>query len=897
MSARTPDGPPLFLRLLARWLVRGPEAPFVRADLEELMARDRERGMSARRAGSRYARNLLGSAISTWRAGLRTPRFPGGSWLDVRLGFRMLVKYPALTLVGGLAMAFAVWVGAGSFEFLTQNLHPSLPLPEGHRVVGIRVWDAAEGGPEERIAHEFGIWRGELESVGELGAFRTLERNLLLGEGHGQPVQVAEMTASGFRVARVPPILGRYLNDADERVGAPAVVVLGHETWRMHFGGDPTVIGRAVRLGDSRRTVVGVMPEDFAFPVAHDAWMPLRADVLEHEPRGGPPIRVFGRLAPGTSRTEAQSEVTAVGRRLAAELGESHEHLRPQVLPYARSIMDVSGEVTLSLGAINLFFLMLLVLVCGNIALLLFARAATREGEIVVRSALGASRGRILTQLFIEAVVLLGAAAAVGLSAASLALEWWLGVAEIEAGGRLPFWFDAALSPSTVLYTGLLTVVGAVIAGVVPALKLTGRGVEGPLRQAAAGAGGLRFGGVWTAVIVAQVAVTVAFPVFAFVMRREVVQIRSFDVGFPAEEYLSARIDLDRESASGPSADSSQAAHLTRVGAAYRELEQRLEAEPAVAGVTFSERLPGTYHPQGWLEVEDGPAPGDDSGLRPKASLVSVDADYFDVLGAPILSGRGFHPGDLGSEPRPVIVNQSFVNDVLGGQSPVGRRVRFARPPEAEPGPWYEIVGAVRDLGMISGDLYGAGLYRPAAAGETTALHLAVHMRGDPASFAPRLRALATTVDPGLRLHEILPLDEVGITMWLESQFIFRLLIIVSSIALLLSLAGIYSAMSFAVSRRTREIGVRVALGADARRVAAAIFRRPLTQVAAGIAVGGTLTAALILALSGGAVSARGFAMVAAYLTLMVGVCLLACIVPTRRALSLEPTEALRAEG
>ncbi len=820
----------------------------------------------------------------------------GISWLDIKLGFRMLVKYPGLTLVGGLAMAFAIAVGTASFEFLTQMLRPTLPLDDGDRVVGIRLWDAAAGRPEEQALHDFFTWREELESVEDLGAFRTLERNLITGEGRGEPVTLAEMTASGFRMARVPPLLGRALVEADEQSGTAPVVVLGYDVWQRRFGGDPAAVGQTVRLGSEEATVVGVMPEGFAFPVSHDLWVPFRLNALSYERGQGPAIRVVGRLAPGATRKEAQAELTTLGRRAAADFPETHEHLRPQVLPYANSILDVSGEVPLALFSVNLFLVMLLVLVCGNVALLMFARAATRESEIVVRNALGASRGRIIGQLFAEALVLGGVAVLLGLAAAGFALQWWLGVSAAEAGGRLPFWFSANLSPATVLYAILLTLLGAAIAGVVPALKLT-RGLGTRLRQASAGGGGLRLGGVWTAVIVAQVAVTVAFPATAFFMRREVVEIQSADVGFPAGEYLSARLELDLEPPPGASADIPQVEFLARFGATYQELERRLEAEPAVVGVTFADRLPRTFHPQRRVEVEEGLAAPPESALRPRASSVSVAPDYFEVLGAPILSGRGFHSGDLESDARVVIVNQSFVAKVLGDRNPIGRHVRFARPPDAEAEPWYEIVGVVRDLGMVSGNLEGAGFYLPAAPGEVSPLHLAIRVRGEPEAFAPRLRAVAAEVDPSLRLHDLQPLDEVGATMWLESDFLSRLLILVSAIALLLSLAGIYSVMSFTVSRRTREIGIRVALGADRRRVIAAIFRRPLAQVGLGILGGGGLVAALMLPIYEGALSARHVGVLVAYVALMLGVCLLACIVPTQRALRIEPTEALRADG
>lgn len=275
------------------------------------------------------------------------------------------------------------------------------------------------------------------------------------------------------------------------------------------------------------------------------------------------------RLASGFGLDEAQAELTTIGLRLAAEFPDTHAHLRPEVLPYAQSIRDIRGLQAAALLSINVFLIMLLVLVCGNVALLMFARAATRESEIVVRTALGAGRGRIIGQLFAEALVFAGVAAPAGLVAARFLLRWWLTVAEIDAGGRLPFWFTASLAPSTVVYALGLTLVGTIVSGIVPALKVTGRGIEARLRQASAGAGGLRFGGIWTVVIVTQVAVTLAFPAAVFLVRRSVINVQALDAGFPAAEYLSARLEMDREDASRST---------------YQEMERRLSGEPRRRG-------------------------------------------------------------------------------------------------------------------------------------------------------------------------------------------------------------------------------------------------------------------------------------------------------------------------
>ena len=858
------------------------------------------------------------------------------SWLDFKLGFRMLVRYPGLTLVGGLAMAFAIWIGAGAFELATQIIRPTLPLPAGSEIVAIRNWDVAASRAEAHIAHDLAVWRETLTSVTEIGAYRALERNLIIGNGRGEPVEVAEITASAFRMTRVPPLMGRTLLESDERPGAQSVVVIGYDVWQRRFGGDSAVVGKTVRLARSAVTVVGVMPKGYAFPVAQSFWVPLRLETAGYARREGPAISAFARLAPGASLSEAQAELTALGKRASIEFRDTHEHLRPQIMPYAKSIVNITGWRSVGVMSINLPLLMLVALICGNVALLLFARAATRESELIVRSALGAGRGRIIMQLFAEALVLGGVAAVVGLAAASSGLKWVMGVVEAEFlhGGRLPFWFQSRLSPTTLLYAALLTLTAAAIAGILPALKVT-RGVGARLRQATAGSGGLRFGGVWTVVIVAQVAVTVAFPAVAFFVRRDAVQIENVDVGFPTSQYLSARLEMDRDPPSGFAGDTTRAAFTARFRSTYQELERRIVAEPNVRRTAFADRLPLMYHPHRLIAVDAGGAaplhPAWPAGYR--VSAASVSPGYFDAVDAPIVMGRGFlasdHAVDLGEPGDPdarggvVIVNRSFVNLVLGGRNPIGRRIQYVeleewdapRPPSESKAPWYEIVGVVRDLGMAvgsdgagspnnpdvekqaaGGDPKVAGIYHPVAPGGVYPAHMAVHVSGDPAAFAPRLRAIATEIDPTLRLYAVTPLSNVTESELQFLNFWFRMLLGVAVIALVLSLAGIYAVMSFTVARRTREIGVRIALGASRRRVVTAIFRRPLAQVGLGVIAGGGLVAVLTRAVAG-ELSANEIALVVAYVAMMMAICLIACIVPTRRALRVEPTEALRAEA
>jgi predicted permease len=807
--------------------------------------------------------------------------------LDFKLGFRMLVKYPGLTIVGGLAMAFGIWFGAVTFEMFGMLSSTKLPLPDGDRIVRIRNRDIM-GGYEPRSLHDLQLWRRTLRSVTDLGAYRDVKANLVGADGNAQPVEAAEITASAFRIAPDRPLLGRALDTSDERAGASPVIVLGYDVWQERFDGNLGIVGRNVQIGSNYATVVGVMAEGYAFPVSHELWIPFRTDIPGIEPRTGPAIVVFGRLAPGMTLEAAQAELTSLGKRAATEFPATHAQLQPRVYSYVQSEMNSAGDVQVT-ALINFFVIMLVVVMCSNVALLLFARAASREAEIIVRSALGASRRRIMMQLFAEALVLGGVAVVAGLAAAQLALNR-LGrpYLEVFESGRLPFWYDFSLSATTVLYACALAVLGAVIAGIMPARKIT-RGLGSRLRAGTAGGGGVSFGGVWTAVIIVQVALTVALPAVVLLERNEIRRIESYDAGFAAAEYLGVRV-------TGPALPAVLSASLEM-------LRQRLEAEAAIAGVTFVDRLPRDNDREHRTAVVSLPG-------NPTTTVATawIDPSYFDVLAAPVLVGRNFNSSDLVPEARVVIVDQVFVETAMEGRNPVGHRVRVSEGRAIEAAsaqlPWYEIIGVVKELGMTepARRRRRAGLYFPAVPGSNGALHLIVHARGEPSSIAPRVRELATVVDPTLRIESITRLDQVANpTLWFLRLWM-RITIGLTAIALLLSLTGIYAVLSYTVARRTREIGVRVALGASARRVITAIFWRPLTQVVIGVVAGGTLVG--LAAMSS---TVRGFtgssgltlgdiALLVAYAVLMLAVSLLACVIPTWRALSVQPTEALRAE-
>lgn len=813
-----------------------------------------------------------------------------GLSLDVRLALRLLVKHIGLTVVGTIAMAFAIWSGIVAFEFYTQIMRPTLPLAGGDRIVGIVMADTASRGERATTLHDFVAWRDALQSVPDLAAYRDRNWNVIVGDAAPEPVPVAEITADTFRVVREQPVLGRPLVEADEKPDAPWVVLIGHDVWQSRFGSDPNVIGRELRLANVPHTVVGVMPEGFRFPLAHSFWVPLKLDPVNFPREQSPGLRVFGRLAPGATVETAQPEMTVLGATAAAAFPDTHEHLKPRIVPYIDAIFGgFSADSTSELFMGNLLSVLLVLLVCGNVALLMFARAATRQNEILVRTALGAGRGRIIGQLFVEALVLASVAALVAVTSAQVAWHSLFGmVTENMFDNRVPFWMHSSVSPRTLLYAALLTFMAAVVAGVLPGLKVT-RGIATQLRQSSPGGGGLHFGGIWTVLIVMQVAVMAIVPTPVIAIHGGVVSwARVANAGLVPEQYLAVAIAMDRDEAPGAAA--------ADFAAATRELERRLEAEPGVIGVTVATVLPLMNHPRRQIELDEGGAAPADGNVRSRwVSSAAVALDFFDVLDAPIVSGRAFHSGDLQPGARTVIVNQSFAEAVLGGNNPVGRRFRDSDP--AQPrgqAPWQQIVGVVRDFGIDPedrdprGDSRRARIFHPLVPGASYPVRMAVHTTGDPLLFASRLRSLARDVEPTLQISEIARFDQVAAAGARSMTLLFWLFLALACVVVLLSLTGIYSVLSFTASQRTREVGIRIALGGRRRHVIAALFRRPLMQIGLGILIG------LVIAdrLSEGDM----VRVIAVYGCGVIAIAALATLGPVRRALRIQPVEALRAE-
>lgn len=872
--------------MVAALLLRGPYAQSIIDDLEELMVRDVAQGTPRWRAILRYTTNMLASAWTVQRDRLRIPRWLGPSSLDFKLGVRMLIKYPGLTLTGGFAMCLALTIVV-AYAWLDDNvLEPSLPFEDGDRVVVLQNWDISSGRQELRLLHDFVAWRQRLESIDDVGAALLIRPNVINDDGQGIPAFGAEISASAFRVTRVPPLLGRPLQEQDELASASSVVVLGYDLWQTRFGGDPEVVGRSIRIDGAEAEVVGVMPEGFRFPLREQLWIPFRQQATDHAGGDGPQIRIFGRLAPGTAIEEAEAELSGIGRNLAAAFPETHAQLRPRVLRWAELVMPAGSSVFVT--STLLLVALILLLVSANVGILIFARSAEREQEIAMRAALGATRRRIVLQLFVEACLLASVAAGFALLLGSHVVGRVLDVMRVE-WGYVPFWLSPELPWSTVPYLVGFTILAAFVASVPPALKLTRSRVGQSIRQEGAGGSGLRFGRVPTAVIVLQVAISVALLTRSANMLSELsgALVADGDAGtLPVDEYLVAQLEMDGRPVAGTPDDPSEAMFKERYRASRDALAQRLRAEPGVKGVTFTTALPVGGRPERHIEIEGIQLPASaGNGYAVRTSAVA--SGFFDVMASSIVAGRDFDSPD-GAAPV-VVVEDTFVERFLNGSDAVGRRIRFSDEPQ-QANEWLEIVGVVQRIGLESDDPAALpGVYTsldPLAYG----VFMALHLGENPEDFAPRLRAASTTVDPGMRLLDVASLEHVAERLAFVGRSAALFVSFMALAALTLCLAGVYALMSFIVSRRIREIGIRTALGAGPRRIVATIFSRALMQLGLGLMVGVLIS----IAFGGGweaSVESGSLVQVSSLMGLMG---LLACALPTLRALRVQPTDAFR---
>ena len=869
-------------RLLAALLIRGADAPFILRDLDDSFDHDVARGLSLAEVHRRDLKNIFASAASVWAESLR-PSAWRPSLIDVRLGLRTIGRTPWLSLVAVCALAIGIPVGLAPMHAVDALERPLPGDPDG-RIRTLCYWrDTVH---EHATAGDYSLWRTSLRSFETLAAYRLTTVNLDMG-GAALSVPVVETTSSTFDILRTPAMMGRVLRADDEKSGAPSVVVIGHDLWRAQFGGDPNVVGRPLVIAGAPFSIIGVMPPAFRFPTSHQLWMPLRVPDDGGGPRSGASLVVFGRLSDGVTHESAQAEVQTLTSSLAAGDPESFDRLRATVLPtwhLSFGFPTPGGLRALpEFSLVQLLMLAPLFVACVNVGLLILAQTSTRASEFAVRTALGAGRGRILTQVFVEFMVLAVIATGAGL----LILDWLPSRLLTALGITLPYWIDTGLNAATVL-RGLILAAGcAVLAGVVPAVRMTGRSIDANIKRARTN----RLGGLSSALIVIDVAVAVvAIGVAGGLWGKvEATRPRESSDGIRAEEILSVTLDVR----------SSQRQQVARTQAA---LVEKLRGESNVRAVTFATALPRMDHPIRLMDVDQNAVAVAAAGpFQVRTSRIAID--FFDQLQRPLVAGRGFDSRDLEKDARTVIVNTTFAQRAFGSTNAVGRRVREATSDRAPVGPWLEVVGVVGHMGVHAlTPSQDEGVYLPLAEGDVNPVRLAVWVRGDPSALAPRVRELASAVDPNAVVAMPIPLDEMFEGDW----YLLRAFVVGAAllVGVLLSLAAsaLYAILSLIVSQRTREIGIRVALGANRWGIARDVATRAVVQIGVGVLLGLPFAGALcyeFLEITGSGGSVSGAVAMASVLgvSVMLLVSLTACTVPTLRALRIAPMDALRKEG
>lgn len=900
------------LRLLVGWrAAESRDAREIRFHIEmETERLVRESGLPPEEARRRAL--VAFGGVEKHREQLRDGRgaaWLGGVLLDLKLGLRMLVKYPGLTLVGVLGMSVAVTIGALAFTAVAAVTGTALPFDEGERVVTIQNFDIKKN-DEGRSTHlhDMAVWREGLRTVDAISAYRTVDRNIVVAGRAPTTVRVAEMTASGFRLSRTAPALGRYLIDEDEKPGAPNVAVIGYDQWQAMFAGRADIVGSTLHIGTVIHTLVGVMPEGYAFPINNQLWTPLRLNPTDYPPGEAPSIDVFARLAQGATLGAAKRELAQIGQRLSATYPASHASIQPQVFSYTRRFLDNPGTAWL-LHLAQVAVSLLLVVIGTNVAVLVYARTASRAGEMAVRTALGASRRRIVSQLFAEALVLSSAAAVVGLIVARFVFQRVEALVRQSADDQIPYWMRLEVTPATMLYVAGLAVLAAVIIGVIPGLKFTRDGIALSLKQHAGGSS-MRLGGSWTALLVTQVAVSVAALPVTMSGGAHWVGLMLLDRGTLVTESLVMATPLfDGEGSATTNRNYSDTVRLASYTLRVDELIRRLEAEPGGFEIVRMSSPPGAESGFRFDIAQAASSPASDTSatrVGENAVIQHVGAGFFSALGITRIAGRDFVDADYLSPIPSLIVNRSFVTHFLGGGNALGRRLRRASAPpggrrtnaETVPGPWGEIVGVVEDFPTaLKPELVAPKLYAPLPAAGLYPVTLGVRARTfTGVSTADRIREAGMAVDPSIRFRSTHTLA----SLLRESVKVERLgmlgLLLVTLSVVLLSAAGIYALMSFTVARQRREIGIRVALGASPRRVLSGVLSRATRQVGIGVLIGSVGTG-FVFKLAGDSAGAGEMALlVLQFAGMMAIVGLLATIGPARRALRVPPTEVMRAE-
>ena len=775
-----------------------------------------------------------------------------------------------------IALALGIGLTTTMFSIVNGALLRGLPFPESDRILHIAPYNIAEQDDIDARVHTFAEFRDRQQSFEELAGFQFQTANVVGPSGTAVRYQAAAITANTFRLLRVTPLLGRDLRDDESRPGAAPAVIIGEKVWQEQFGRSPSAIGQSLRINGTVMTVVGVMPPKFRFPSNHELWPALVIDPLSAKFGEGPVLETIGRLKPGITRDEAGAEFATLWRQLEQAYPDRYiGGYTVEIKPYIREF--IGDQVVGVLWTMLVAVFGVMVIACVNVANLVMARAVSRTREVAVRTAIGASRWQVVRQMLAEVLVLAVAGALLGLALAQTGITLF-NRAIVDT--QPPFWIDIRIDAMVLLFVTVATLVAALVSGIVPALRAS----KSDLAQVMNDEGrntGLRMGRFSRALVVAELALSFGLLVMAGLMIQSVANIARADFGFAMKDVWSARLTLAE-------ADYPDEARRLRFADAALE---RLRALPGVQAVALGTAIPlGAPHYAIKLPDRQYASENDYHDVHG----VIVSPDYFRVFRVAPREGRVFDARDRETGAPSVIVNESMARRYFP-EGAIGRRLAIATGRHQE---WREVVGVVPDLGMgeSPGDRVRDAIYLPFAQMPPTGISILAQVTGAPLNVSAPARDAIRALDVNLPLFNIGTVQE-GFEEGTWPFRVFGSLFMAFGIAaLFLATVGLYGVMAFSVSRRTQEIGVRMAMGAAARDVLLMVLRQGAWQVGIGIVLGAGLGIGLgsFATLLLFHVSPYDPAILLMIATVLAATALGACLVPARRAASVDPMVALR---
>jgi putative ABC transport system permease protein len=798
---------------------------------------------------------------------------------DGRVGLRSFLRTPAYAATTVLCAALGIGVTGAVVSAAYSILVRSLPYPDADRLVAVYSENTIRGYRGVNISWpDYESWRTETRAFASLGMW-TWSTATLSSDNDAERVAGAEVTANLFPTLGVQAALGRGFLPGEQERGHNLVVLLSHRLWQRRYGGNKAIVGAGITLDGRSYTVVGVMPPGFNFPDNGDLWTPFSTDPSKEERGNRGYAGAIGRLKPAVTVDQARADLHRIDANLARQFPDPNDGWRADLVPMRD---DLVGDLRRPLEVFLAAVVMVLLIVCANVANLMLARGAVRSREVAIRTALGASRGRVVRQLMTESILTAAIGGVIGLGIA------WVGVRLLRFGFPdqvPPYYIRLSLDGAAVAFVALITLVAGVLFGTAPALRGSRVDLNASLREGARqAAGGLRGSRLRAALVVGEIALSVMLMVGAVLLARSYRNLEGTNLGFEAQHVVSARITLG------------DADYPTRASRAafYQRLLDDLRRLPGVEAVGSAQGIPFSgWNVQSLLTIEG--APPTKRGQELDVHFQYVTPDYFKAIGVPLLRGRWLTDADRDTLHPVVLVNETLVARAFGGRDPIGKRLHIGGPTE----PFATVVGVIRDFRHYRlPQPMGPAFYFPFAVYPARQQSIVIRTSGDPLSVVPELRAAVRGIDRRVALSSVETLEEtVSRSLW-RQRLQGSVVTIFAALALALACIGLYGVIAYAVAQRTRELGVRIALGATRGSILVLVGRQSVRLVAAGVALGlagAVFGVRLLESLLYGIrpIDPGTFALVPAVLAI---VALAAAVIPAARATRVDPVVAMRSE-